>query len=60
MRYGYSGCMSLCESGIDGYFYLKTAETFPNKDDVTSINFLSFIGIGGPYAPVKIKFPYIK
>ena len=48
--------MSLYGSGIDSYFYLKTAETFPKKDDVTSINFLLFIGIGGPYAPVKIKF----
>ena len=33
---------------IDIFFYLKTADTFPNKDDVTCINFLSLIGIGSP------------
>tara|TARA_B100001059_G_scaffold115586_1_gene115886 strand:- start:174 stop:344 length:171 start_codon:yes stop_codon:yes gene_type:complete len=47
----YYGCVNLYESRIDVYFYLKIAETLPNKDDVTSINFLSFIGIGGLYAP---------
>ena len=55
------GCELVCVSqGLYGYFYLKTAETFPNKDDVTSIKFLSFIGIGSPYAPVKIKLPFFK
>ena len=50
--------MALYELGIDSDFYLKIAEIFPNKDDLTSINFLSFIGIVGRYAPDKIKFPF--
>ena len=29
--------------------------TFPKADEVTSIKFLSLIGTGNPYAPVKIK-----
>ena len=41
-------CVSVFVSVIDIYFYLKTADTFPNNDDVTCINFLSFIGIGSP------------
>ena len=31
---------------------------FPNKLELTSISFLSTIGIGGPYAPVKIRSPF--
>ena len=38
----------LPEVNLLQYYYLKIADTFPNKDDVTSINFLSFIGIGRP------------
>ena len=45
MRCGYGGCMS---KELLLRYYLKMADTFPNKDDVTSINFLSFIGIGSP------------
>ena len=37
------------------YFYLKLTDTFPNKDECTSIKFTSSIGIGGPYAPVKMR-----
>ena len=40
--------VSVFGSVIYIYFYLKTADTFPNNDDVTCINFLSFIGIGSP------------
>ena len=41
--------------GLIVYFYLKTADTFPNKDDVTSIKFLSIIGIVSSYASVNTK-----
>ena len=40
--------------------HLKTADTHPNKEEVTSMKFLLFIGTGKPYAPVKIKFHFFK
>ena len=45
---GYNGYKILYKLVIIVQFYLKTADTFPNKEEVTSINFLSFIVIRGP------------
>ena len=39
--------------------YSKTADTFPKSDEVTSMRFASFIGIGSPNAPVKIKSSFL-